>query len=163
MAKVKCIFCSSVLMIPENVIACKKNTFQVKFDSAGNNVSLFTGHMSFQIFLLVEHLEKVKNSSPKSLSANCWPAVYQQLTDSWPTANRHLKIWQVWWHRRHSTLIVLLESVAWYTTNWAKIASLYSMSSVSLYMKSPFYALRFVLARHICSFNYLCLFEFIFG
>ena len=29
-------------------------------------------------------------------------------------------------------------------------------------MKSPYNALRFVLARHICSFNYLCLFEFIF-
>ena len=28
---------------------------------------------------------KVKNSSPKSLSANCRPAVYQQLTDSKPT------------------------------------------------------------------------------
>ena len=73
----------------------------------------------------LEIWEKVKNSSPKSLSANCRPAVYQQLTDSWPTANRHLKIWQVWWHRRHSTLIVLLESVTWCTTNWAKVASSY--------------------------------------
>ena len=36
------------------------------------------------------------------------------------------------------------------------------MSWVSLHMKSPYNALRFVLARHICSFNYLCLFEFIF-
>ena len=35
---------------------------------------------------------KVKNSSPKSLSANCRPAVYQQLTDSWPTANRHILV-----------------------------------------------------------------------
>ena len=35
-----------------------------------------------------------------------------------PTVNLHLKIWQVWWHRRHSTLIVLLESVAW----WNKLS-----------------------------------------
>ena len=31
------------------------------------------------------------------------------------------------------------------------------MSWVSLYMKSPYNALGFVLARHICSFNYLWL------
>ena len=37
------------------------------------------------------------------------------------------------------------------------------MSWVSLSMKLPYNALQFVLARHICSFNYLCLFEFIFG
>ena len=31
---------------------------------------------------ILEILVKVKNSSPKRLSANCRPAVYQQLTDS---------------------------------------------------------------------------------
>ena len=31
-------------MITENVMAREKNTFQVKFDSAGNIFSLFTGH-----------------------------------------------------------------------------------------------------------------------
>ena len=30
-------------------------------------------------------------------------------------------------------------------------------------MKSPYNALGFVLARHIRTFNFLCLFEFIFG
>ena len=39
---------------------------------------------------------------------------------------------------------------------------LHRMSWVSLLMKSPYNALRFVLTHHICSFNYLCLFEFIF-
>ena len=64
-------------------------------------------------------------TAPLKVCQYCWPTVCRQYTNSWPTANRHLRIWQVWWHRRHSTLIVLLESVAWCTTNWAKIASSY--------------------------------------
>ena len=33
----------------------------------------------------VQQLEKVKNSSPKKLSADCWPTVRRQSTDSRPT------------------------------------------------------------------------------
>ena len=35
-----------------------------------------------------QNWEKMKNSSPKKLSANCWPTVGQQLADSRPTVGR---------------------------------------------------------------------------
>lgn len=56
MAKVKCIFCSTILMITENVMACQKNTFQLNFDSAGNNFIIHRTYVrSNDLFLLVGH------------------------------------------------------------------------------------------------------------
>ena len=81
---------------------------------------------------------KVKKSAPKSLSADCRYTVSQLLTNSIQPANwqltnskptlKKLRSWEVYWHRRHSTLTVLFESVASSTANWAKIAPSYVLN-----------------------------------
>ena len=97
---------------------------------------------------------KVKKSSPKSLSANCWPTVYNQLTDSWPTVNRHLKSWEV----EKCTDIAVTRPLPFYLNQSHHLPQIglklhHRMSWISLSMKSPYNALWIILARHICTFN----------
>ena len=54
----------------------KKNTFQLKFDSAGNNFSLFTRHMSFQIFLLLARCLGFRVSPPRGIDQSCSKLVW---------------------------------------------------------------------------------------
>ena len=51
-------------------------------------LTVLTANWTESNYINIHVQVKVKKSSPKV----CRPAVYQQLTDSLPTANRHLKI-----------------------------------------------------------------------
>ena len=42
----------------------------------------------WSFFVLMHRWEKMKNSSPKKLSADCWPTVDRQSANSWPTVGR---------------------------------------------------------------------------
>ena len=110
-----------------------------------------------------------EKSSPKSLLGDCRYTVGQLLPDGIPTVNQQLTNSKPTLKKLRSVmtspsfvLTVLLESVALSTTNCAKIMH-HRMSWISLSLKSPCNALRFILASHMSTFNYLCLFEFIFG
>ena len=48
-------------------------------------VSLFVDSTNHGITMHIDFSEKMKNSSPKKLSADCWPTVGRQSTDSRPT------------------------------------------------------------------------------